>query len=119
MFPKGFKLVNSAFQGRDICKYYTVLKDKVLIHPCRGNMLLIYDKGTGQLSGKEMVVSEDEVPYLKEMINNSFFLEKKPCVELDDDMRTLSRFIETVCLNSDKEKISTFINAGELIYQKC
>ncbi len=118
LYPKGFRLVNNAFCNQNICDYYIVLEDKVLIYPCRGNMLLIYDKETKQLSGSELIVSEKEVPYLWQIVEESF-IRNESAVE-NDDFVTLDVFLdmmkrkeESVIQEKDKK------NIGQLICQKC
>ncbi len=115
-YPKGFRLVNNAFCNQNICENYIVLEDKVLIYPSRGNMLLIYNKETGQISGKELVVSEKEVPYLKEVLNQ-IFTRKEGCIE-NDDFGTLEEFIDTIEPNKRKEQSFDKKNIGLLIYQE-
>lgn len=117
-FPKEFQLVNAAFCGWAICRDFIILENMVLIYPCRGNMLLVYDKVTKQLSGKEMTASEDEIPFLKKMINQ-LFLEKKPYIEVSEEFGTLVHFIEAIESDIVKEPVFNFGNIGKLIYQKC
>lgn len=120
LYPKGFRLVNNAFCHQNICDYYIVLEDKVLIYPCRGNMLLIYDKETKQLSGRELIVSEKEVPYLRQIVEESF-IRNESAVE-NDDFGTLETFL---CMIGKKENKRSAVqetckkNIGQMICQEC
>lgn len=90
-FPENFQLDRQEFAGWPICNSYLVLDDRVLLYPCRGNMLLIYNKATKKLTGREMTVSNQEVPYLFEIVfwgflNDRIHYEKRIA-------KTLNRFV--------------------------
>ena len=93
-FPEAFQLVNKKFEGWPVCNGFKVLEDKVFIYPCRGNMLLIYDVNTKQMSGKEMFVLEDEVPYLREVVQELLF-ENKVNAE-SGDLEIIQNYINMI-----------------------
>ncbi len=118
LFPEGFQLVNHFFRGWHICNGYCVLGDKVLIYPCRGNMLLIYDRKNKKLSGKEMTVSETDVPCLRDMVLGAF----------EDDILHFERYNQRKQLNefiyyileksgNSSTKHDRFGNMGSSIYR--
>lgn len=93
-YPEGFRLVNSQFSDWPVYARYTMLEDKVLLYPYAGNMLLIYDMASKKLVGKDLLVSEKEVPYLRKALKESF-MEKSECIE-DGDFGILESFADMV-----------------------
>ena len=116
-FPKGFGMANRQFNGWPVYAQYTMLEDKVLLYPCAGNMLLIYDKNTKKMSGKDLLVSEEDVPYLRKALKGNLTGERQ-CFE-DGDFATLERFLEEIEINDEKKEIREKGNTGRIIYQKC
>ena len=116
MFPKGFRMVNSQFSGMGIVGQYTVLDDKVLIYPWRGNMLLIYDIVTRQISGKEFTITEEEVPYIEDVCWQ--FYRKRPLYKEHDDLVSLTQFIQMIKADSDRNQGLEQGDIGRSIYRK-
>lgn len=118
VLPKEFRLVNKAFSGWPVCYQYTALEDKILLYPCRGNMLLVYDTITKQMTGKEMAVSEEEVYYLREILEENC-MRSTSCME-NDDLGTLEDFINIIGTYQNKNQFfDKKINIGQSIYQEC
>ncbi len=116
VMPQGYRLVNDNLNHLNIYNCYTVLDDKVLIYPCRGNMLLIYDKATRSMLGKEFTVSETEVTYLKEVLQEDFMGEKI-CTE-NENLDTLDRFLQIVETNQSPSQLSVAEDIGQLIFEQ-
>lgn len=115
-FPKGFNLVNKRFAGWPVCNSFKIVGDKVLIYPSRGNMLLIYDINTKQLSGKELFVLEKDVPYLNEVIEE-IFLDKILHSE-SDELETLCNFLDTIGQEYKKEQEKNEQIIGNMIFNR-
>lgn len=114
--PQGYRLVDDNLNHLNIYNCYTVLEEKVFIYPCRGNMLLIYDKKTRSMFGKEFSVPETEVSYLKDILQEDFMGEKI-CTE-NGNLDTLDRFLEIVETKQSAERFSTAENVGQLIFEQ-
>lgn len=83
-YPKGFYFFDSLMSVTAFAGFTTVDQHKVLIHPVRGNMLLIYDIEKNCVEGKELTVTAEEIPYLKEVIDQRFYQEDGIVQETDD-----------------------------------
>lgn len=117
VFPKEIRMANSFFRGCAFYDNYTVLDDRVLIYPSAGNMLLIYNRMTKKLFIKDMVITEKEVPYLREVLGEKF-LNEKPYTE-SDELGTLEEFIDSLKINSNSGKNLVNREIGKLICQEC
>ena len=119
-FPEGFEIVvENKFPGRPVCEHYTVLGDEVLLYPGNGNMLLIYDIATCQLSGKDISVSLEEDSALRETLKGSFMREA-PFRERNNLWSTLDDYVNIIKADEDSGSISFFKEqSGKLIYQNC
>lgn len=115
-FPKELQLVNKKYTDWPICFQYDVFERCILFYPILGNMLLIYDKENHQVVGREIAVSEAEVPYLKDVLEN-IMMEKNSCIE-NDELETLERFINVIEAGKRSAQIFSKKNAGNLIYQQ-
>lgn len=107
-FPMGFRCVNSRFRGWPICDHYTILCDKVLLHPSRGNMLLIYDIRSKQLFGKEMLVDREDTPYLCDILTESF-RDNRSIIERDE-LETLRNFVDMI--TTDQLRMQSYDSRG-------
>ena len=88
---------------------------KVLIHPARGNMLLIYDIVKNHIEGKELAVNNDMVPYLKEIIEQRFCQSGSVVNEMDNfGVRLLDLAINQKQKNKNSVKTEP---VGEKIYR--
>lgn len=116
-FPEGFELVQEILPKSPVCGQYTVLEDTVLLYPGRGNMLLIYDKRTRRLTGKEWTVSEKEAPFLGEALRE-IYMQNKGWRGEKKFVRTLRNYVAVV--ETDKNSILSSDNAkiGQLIYRQ-
>lgn len=79
-------------------------------------MLLIYDKATRSMLGKEFTVSETEVTYLKEVLQEDFMGEKI-CTE-NENLDTLDRFLQIVETNQSPSQLSVAEDIGQLIFEQ-
>lgn len=82
-YPKAFRFFDAltrwpAFSGYDFIEKY-----KVLLYPLRGNMLLIYDTERNQIEGKELAVTEEQVPYMSNVIQQKLCQENGILYETD------------------------------------
>lgn len=120
LFPEGFQIVKNKFPGRSICEHYTILEDKVLLYPGNGNMLLIYDKVTHQMTGKDISVSPEEDNALREVLKERF-MGKKLFVERNDLWSTLEYYINIIKSDRSSDPISLLDTEkiGQVIYQNC
>lgn len=100
-YPEGFRLVNHGFRGWPVCARYTMLEDEILLYPYAGNMLLIYDIVAKKLFGKTLLVSEKEVPHIREALKESF-MGKSESIE-DDNWGMLKNFIAIVDKKTGKD----------------
>lgn len=71
-YPAGFRLLGGLGDWTAFGTYHVIEQYKVLIHPARGNMLLLYDTVNNHIEGKELTVNSDVVIYLKEIIEQRF-----------------------------------------------
>jgi len=113
-FPEGFRFVNSRFSGWPICDHYTVINDRVLFHPSRGNMLLIYDINSKQMSGKELLISQEDIPYLCDIITESF--QNNRTIFERDELETLCNFVGIIGQNDIMIQSYSGKNIGNSIY---
>lgn len=120
-FSEEIQLDNCSFSGFPIYSQYTILEDKILLYPYRGNMLLVYDKETGRMSGKDLIVSEKEIPYLDEVVYSKYmkqYMKQGKCRESGEQL-TLEDYIvvieKDIIKNQDN---SLYENVGRLIYQE-
>ena len=80
-------------------------------------MLLIYDKRTRRLTGKEWTVSEKEAPFLGEALRE-IYMQNKGWRGEKKFVRTLRNYVAVV--ETDKNSILSSDNAkiGQLIYRQ-
>lgn len=116
-FPEGFGLANRQFNGWPVYVQYTMLEDKVLLYPYAGNMLLIYDKNTKKMSGRNLTVSEEDVPYLREALRKNL-TENRQCFE-DGDFAPLEKFLDVIEIKRGKGETWEKGSMGRMIFQKC
>ncbi len=113
-YPKGFRLVDNRFLGWPVHAKYSIYKDKVLLYPQAGNMLLVYDKSTKHIFGWELLVSEKEVFYLYEVMKENL-TGKETCIE-SDDFGTLDDFINIVEEDDRKSRIRENKGIGHVVW---
>lgn len=116
-FPEGFELIQEILPNAPVCGQYTVLKDTVLLYPGRGNMLLIYDKRTRQLTGKEWTISEKEAPCLREALRE-ICMQNKGWQSENKYMRTLRNYVAVVETDKNSVMVSDNAKIGQLIYRQ-
>ncbi len=115
-FPEGFRTVNSRFRGWPICDGFMVLDDKVLLYPCWGNMLLVYDLKSKELTGKEIVVTDEGLPYLCEVVDEIFSGEEQNVEK--DELETVELFVQAVSAGQETGRIHKADKIGKMIYHK-
>lgn len=89
--PEEFHRMNYGNGFSAICYDYKILEDKVLIYPCWGNMLLVYDKATKQIEGKKTAIWGREIPYSSEIFMKHY--RGKDRYMEDRDITTLEGFM--------------------------
>ena len=118
-FPEGFEIVKNKFPGRPVCEHYVVLGDKILLFPGNGNMLLVYDIVTRQMSGKDFSVSPEEDSVLQKALKESFMREDS-FKERDSLWGRLEDYLYIVKADKGSDSISfSGEQSGKLIYQNC
>lgn len=117
VFPKGFRLDQDNFLAWPVCCQYTVLEDMILLYPGRGNQLLIYDKRTKQLSGKEWTVSGKEVPYIREALLEILMRNKGRWQE-KEFIKTLRNYVAVIETDKNRNLFSDDVKIGQLIYRQ-
>lgn len=118
-FPEGFQCVKySTFRGWPICDAYTILKDKVLLYSPRGNMMLIYDIKTKQLSGKKMLVSLDTDPYLDDVVKEIFEQNNHVINVEQEELHSMKAFVYAVTTKTETaERFCEAKVIGKSIYE--
>lgn len=114
-FPESFQLINKNFSGWPICYGNKVIKNKVFLFPCRGNMLLIYDIYKKKLTGKEVMVSKEDVLYLEDVVEE-IFLNNKVNTEMDD-LGSLKNYIYMIG-KIKKKQLQNYGLAGKKIFNR-
>lgn len=71
-YPAGFQFFDGLMTVSAFAAFDIIGPHKVLIHPVRGNMLLLYDVEKNSIEGKELTVTSGQVPYLQEIIKQEF-----------------------------------------------
>jgi hypothetical protein len=114
-YPAGFQFLNGLGEWTAFGSYNVIGQHKVLIHPARGNMLLIYDIVKNHIEGKELAVNNDMVPYLKEIIEQRFCQSGSVVNEMDNfGVRLLDLAINQKQKNKNSVKTEP---VGEKIYR--
>ncbi len=114
-YPKKFRMVNNQFCYWPVYAQYTMLGDKVLLYPYAGNVLLVYDIKTKEVSGKDLLVSDQEIPYLKEVLIENF-MEKGECLE-NDDFGKLESFTSMVKTNNRNGQVRNHEKVGQTVWE--
>ena len=114
--PEAFRCINK-IDGIAMYGPYTITENRVFIYPGKGNMMLIYDKNTRQVTGNKFMITEKEMPMIREVLR-TFFSEKKMYMERDD-IGTLEEFINTVGGMEDADEVQNIGEVGHKIYQEC
>lgn len=113
--PEKFELIDNRFRYCAVCYQYTLLEDKILLYSDSGNMMLIYDLVTGELSGKRLLISEKDVPYLREILKKIMRADKVH-VE-NDNIETLKNLTSVLERDITKRRIDGQANVGRFIYE--
>lgn len=81
-YPVGFKfLLNRFYNGWAAFASFDIFENKILIYPIIGNMMLIYDIEKETIEGKELLISTQDIPFLKKdspinmFENNGYYCE--------------------------------------------
>lgn len=83
-YPKGFHFFDGIMHISAFAAFDVVGQHKVMIHPVRGNMLLLYDVEKNTIEGKELTVTKEQVPYLEEVIEQKFRQKNGIVMETDN-----------------------------------
>ena len=75
-YPEKFRFLNSLSQYPAFGAFDMIDSQKVLLHPLRGNMPLIYDMAKNRLEGKELVLGSEDIrglkPFLEQQLQNRY-----------------------------------------------
>jgi hypothetical protein len=112
-YPEGFKVLDYCDGCMAMAKY-DVVDHKIIMHQMAGNMTLVYDLEKNSIEGRELVVTNKDVPYLNEIIGqgiqiNGVFFE----VEEVGGLEALTIIMNKQCDSRNKGKEE---NIGEKIY---
>lgn len=83
-YPPNFCFLYDFMNMFAFSSYHIIEPHNVLLYPLRGNMLLIYDTEKNQIEGRELTVTEEQVPYLKDIIKQKFQQEQGILYETDN-----------------------------------
>ena len=85
-YPEGFKFLKNQFGIERYPAFgaFDIVDNKLILHPLLGNMMLIYNVEENHIEGIEFIVTQDEVPYLNEIILKQTYQETDIYVEKDD-----------------------------------
>ncbi|MCX4342801.1 MAG: hypothetical protein OSJ53_02785 [Kineothrix sp.] len=113
-YPAGFRFLEGLEEWTAFGAFNVIEQHKVLIHPARGNMLLLYDVVNNHIEGKELTVNNDSIPYLKEIIERKF-CQNRVVNEMDNlGVELLDLAINQERKHKNAEKTES---AGKKIYQ--
>lgn len=113
-YPKGFYFFNGLISMPAFASFDIIEQHKILIHPVRGNMLLIYDIEKNHIEGRELTVTAEEIPYLQEVVEQRFHQEAGIVQETDHfGLELLDLAIAQNKKNRNREKAE---QAGKEIY---
>ncbi len=82
-YPAGFHFFNGIMGMPAFASFDIIEQHKILIHPVRGNMLLIYDIERNYIEGRKLTVTMEEIPYLQEVVEQRFHQEAGIVQETD------------------------------------
>lgn len=116
IFPDGFKRIDYGNGFYSMLGDYTLLEDKVLIYPCWGNQLLIYDRKTKQIEGKEVVISGRKIPHFEKAFYKN--CQKEGVYMETADVMTLESLMIVTKKEERKRKIMKNREIGKIIYQQ-
>lgn len=113
-YPENFHFFDGLAAQSAFLSFDIIEQHKVLIHPIRGNMLLLYDMKTNHIEGKELTVTKEQVPYLEEVCEQKLRQESGIINEKDNfGLNLLDWCISKKGQNSDEAKTE---QAGRKIY---
>lgn len=113
-YPENFHFFDGLAAQSAFLSFDIIEQHKVLIHPIRGNMLLLYDMKTNHIEGKELTVTKEQVPYLEEVCEQKLRQESGIINEKDNfGLNLLDWCISKKRQNSDEVKTE---QAGRKIY---
>lgn len=115
--PEEFELVDNRFGYHAVCFQYTLLEDKILLYSDSGNMIMIYELSTAKLSGKKLLISERDVPYLREILKKIIYANKT--YTENDNVQSLKNLTGILDQSFRKMSMDNHKNVGRLIYERC
>lgn len=85
-YPEGFKFLKNQFSIERYPAFgaFDIIDKKLILHPLLGNMMLIYNVEENHLEGIEFIVTQEEIPYLNEIILGQTYQETGLYIEKDD-----------------------------------
>lgn len=85
-YPEGFKFLKNQFGIERYPAFgaFDIIDKKLILHPLLGNMMLIYNVEENHLEGIEFIVTQEEIPYLNEIILGQTYQETGLYIEKDD-----------------------------------
>lgn len=112
-YPDGFRFFDDLWKWPAFAAFDIVDKQKILIHPVRGNMLLIYDVEKNYIEGKELTIGTDEISYVNGIVRQKFCWADNIVIETDFfDVKLLD-----VAVNQDRNETNTDnVQIGERIF---
>lgn len=115
--PEEFELIDNRFGYHAVCFQYTLLEDKILLYSDSGNMVMIYELSTGKLSGKKLLISEKDAPYLREILKKIIYANGAH-IE-NDNVESLKNLTGVLDRGFRKKGMDDQENVGRLIYERC
>lgn len=113
-YPKGFRFADRLGAWPAFSAFDVIDNHKLLLHPLRGNRLLLYDTKKDSMEGKRLAVSAEEVPYLDEVIMQGVLDENGIAHEMDEvGSGVLGLLIAQSQVNSSRKETKT----GKRIYE--
>ena len=116
-YPIGFRFFDSFSMFSAFSSFHVLDGSRILLHPMRGNMFLIYDLDEDSIEGKQFVVSRGDIPCLKESYMQRFRQNNGIIRETDwFGVGMLDLFIDTGMAGEERGRDK---QVGKSIYDIC
>lgn len=117
-YPEGFRFLKNKFGLEEYPAFgaFDILDRKLIMHPLLGNMLLIFDIEKNYVEGLELIVSDEEVPYLSEIMQEGYQL--NGIYYEAEEAGGLKALISLTSRDCKKENRESAGYAGKEIYDK-
>lgn len=116
-YLEGFHVVDSSFWGAIYTDVHIVGQDVYFI-PCTGNLLLCYNRETGNTKTIEMMIPKNQISYANEILKDRL---KKNVVLEGEDLYASKEFIKTIVnsiINNSNLLRKNDKNIGENIWKE-